>query len=629
MSDNDRGRHDVVVDRRLPMHTRDGTRLVADVYRPATGAEPLPGRFPAVLVRTPYETHGSSQPTNGAFFAAHGYLYVVQDVRGRQGSDGAFELLANEHLDGHDAVEWVAALPFCDGNVGTQGTSLRGWNQVATALTDPPHLRCMWINHAGFDGRSSAVRHNGAFELRWLAWAVVYALEDRRIAASPTLRAEQIAHGRDLLRWLRRLPWDEGDSPLANLPDWERWALAFYRGADDDALWDDPNRDTSRFLAAHADVPTMHAGSWYDAYALATIRRFTALKDRLEHQYLLMGPGIHGGASFDASTAGDVEFGPAAPIAGNLAASRLHLMLRWFDRWLRGADVNLGPRVRIFVTGTGDGGRDAVGRLVRGGAWRAEADWPLPDADALTLHLQPGGRLGAEPVGAEAASSTFVFDPSDPLPSVAGNVSSLNELVAPPPGVGGALDAASLKRSLMIQGGADQVSRADLHHRPPHGQPLADRGDVVTFTTAPLDDDLEVTGEPVVVVHLSSDAPDTDVFVLLIDLHPASSAWPTGFRLNVCDGLVRARYRDSLTDPRLLDGSVVEVRVPLSPTSTVFRRGHRIQVLVSSSSFPRFDVNPNTGEPVGRHTRTQVATNTIHHDRTHPSRLLLPIVARG
>ena len=187
-------------------------------------------------------------------------------------------------------------------------------------------------------------------------------------------------------------------------------------------------------------------------------------------------------------------------------------------------------------------------------------------------------------------------------------------------------DAATLRRSIVIQGAADQVARLDLHCEPPHG-PLADRLDVLVFETEPLDQPIEVTGPVNVSLFVSCDAPDTDLFAMLLDIYPHTATWPTGYRMNVCDGIMRLRYREGMDKPKLLTpGDIVEVSFPLYPTSNVFDVGHRIQLMLSGASFPRFDVNPNTGEAIGKNTGKRKATITIHHSVDHPSTMVLPVV---
>lgn len=616
----------VVNARNCGMTARDGAWLATDVWRPARDGEPLPGPFPAILLRTPYDRARPTVRETGEFFAGRGYLAAIQDCRGRYGSEGEFVLLANEGPDGYDAIEWLASLPYCDGNVGTYGTSYLAWVQNAAAIERPPHLKAMWINQGGANGNTATLRHNGALELRWLTWAVTFGTVSREAQRDPALQADLTRAGERMYEWLTRLPWRGRNSPLAGLPVYERWARDLYEHGDADEFWQQSGLNFAAHYDRTADVPTMYAGSWYDSYTRATVENYQALSARLAEQSLLMGAWTHGDATMDTCVAGDVDLGPGLPVAGNLAADHRHLVLRWFDRHLRGrTDVEADPPVRLFVMGGGSGGRSAEGRLQHGGRWRAERAWPLARAVATPFFLAADGRLAAGPPSAPAALSAR-FDPADPLPTISANTSSLNEILPAPERF--APDAPNaLTRVMVVQGGADQRTRPDLHGCAPPYAPLESRPDVLLFATEPLDEPLEVTGPIAATLYLSSDAPDTDLFVMLQDYYPPSAAWPDGYRLNVADGIMRVRYRDGMDRPQPMEpGRVYRVVVPLYPTSNLFAAGHRLRLLVSFSSFPRFDVNPNTGQPIGRHTRTQAATNTIHLSPEHPSAVELPVV---
>jgi predicted acyl esterase len=314
-------------------------------------------------------------------------------------------------------------------------------------------------------------------------------------------------------------------------------------------------------------------------------------------------------------------------MTGNLAPFRLQVPLRWFDRWLRGVEngVENDPPVKIFVMGGGSGEKTPEGRLLHGGHWRDEQEWPLARSVPTPFYLHADGRLGrSAPAG--AGTATLRYDPEHPLPTIAANTSSLNEIVPTPHRVG-LTNPLELMRVMVVQGGADQRTRPDLHGcSPPYG-PLELRDDVLAFATEPLGGAVEVTGPIEVTLYLSSDAPDTDLFVLLEDVYPSCEEWPEGYRLNVADGIMRVRYRAGMDRPQRMEpGQIYPVEFALYPTSNLFAAGHRIQVLVSSSSFPRFDPNPNTGEPIGRHTRTQVAQNTLHLSAENPSHIRLPLV---
>lgn len=318
-----------------------------------------------------------------------------------------------------------------------------------------------------------------------------------------------------------------------------------------------------------------------------------------------MGPWIHGQQAQHAH--GQVSFGQEAAIADQLAWRK-----EWFDRWLKGIDNSVGRAapftapVRIFVMGTGSGRKTPDGFLDHGGYWRDEQEWPLARTRYTRFYLRADGRLSTQPPLEDEAATDYDFDPRDPVPSIGGNVSSAE--------------------GILLQGAWDQRGGPHIWNwqRP---LPLSARRDVLVFQTEPLDADLEVTGEIEVRLWASSSAVDTDFTAKLIDVYPSNEDFPGGFDLNLEDGIVRARFRESLTEEKLMTpGRVYEFTIRLYPTANVFKKGHRIRLDISSSNFPRFDVNPNTGEPLNRHRRMVVATNTIYHDRSRPSHIVLPVV---
>jgi putative CocE/NonD family hydrolase len=262
--------------------------------------------------------------------------------------------------------------------------------------------------------------------------------------------------------------------------------------------------------------------------------------------------------------------------------------------------------VRIFVMGSGDGGRTEKGQLRHGGQWREEHEWPLARTRATPYYLRDGGVLGLEKPAGASASTAYDFNPRDPVPTLGGNISSGDDL--------------------MQQGAWDQRGGEKFWNWP-KPIPLSARADVVVFQSAPLTEDLEVTGEIEVKLWASSSAVDTDFTAKLLDVYPPSADWPGGFDLNLEDGIVRARFRESLKAEKLMEpGQIYPFTIKLYPTSNVFKKGHRIRVDISSSNFPRFDINPNTGEPLNTQRRSVIATNRIYHDAAHPSQIVLPVI---
>ena len=382
-------------------------------------------------------------------------------------------------------------------------------------------------------------------------------------------------------------------------------------------IYDDYWRQGGLCAEAHYDdfstVPQVHMGSWYDPYARSTTDNFVALSDRIENVSLIMGPWTHGARTVTHS--GDADMGTQSTLNINLDQDYNHLRLRFFDGWLKGLEERWQeePPVRIFVMGGGSGKRDSNHRLEHGGRWRAENEWPLARAKSAPLYLKTGGKLSTQPHDdstkqpTEQDSTSYPFDPHAPVPTIGGNISS--------------------GRPIMEAGGFDQrESPAFYGSRAPY-LPLAARPDVVVFQTDALAEDLEVTGPISVNLWVSSSAVDTDFTAKLLDVYPPSEDYPEGYALNLTDGILRVKFRDSWEKPELLlPGHIYAVTIQILPTSNLFACGHRVRLDVSSSNFPRFDVNGNTGENPGGSPVKILARNTIYHSLTCPSNVVLPVI---
>ncbi|HXG05063.1 MAG TPA: CocE/NonD family hydrolase, partial [Candidatus Binatia bacterium] len=355
--------YDVVVAKNVMVPMRDGVHLACDVYRPARDGAPVGERRPALLERTPYsKDHPERVELNGVWYAERGYVVVIQDVRGRYRSEGTFGFLAQEATDGYDTVEWVARQPWCDGQVGTLGLSYAGWTQLAAATQGPPHLRAMWVDEAGSDAWSSTVRHNGAFEMRFLCWAFWQGAKSREAKADPTV--ERALASVNVREWLTRMPLKRGHSPLALIPAYEAWAFDIATRGDDDEFWQQPGFDIARHWDAMPDCPVVLLSGWYDSYTRANLENFVGLSARKRGPITaVMGPWIHGVAPLGQTHAGDVDFGREAAIEHN------EERLAFFDRALKGLpDARPEPApLRFFVMGGGSGRRTATGRLDHGG----------------------------------------------------------------------------------------------------------------------------------------------------------------------------------------------------------------------------------------------------------------------
>jgi putative CocE/NonD family hydrolase len=592
---------------------RDGVQLATDVYLP-----PGSGPFPVLLERTPYDKRGTRaaeisvadrtpqpQAQLAAQFVAHGYAVVIQDCRGRHRSEGHFEKYVGEAPDGFDTLAWIAQQPWSTGRVGMFGLSYCAHVQMAAASLAPPALAAMLLDSGGFsDAFQGGIRQGGAFELKQATWAFNHAKQSRAAEADPLIKAALDAQ--DIKAWFARLPWKPGHSPLAALPEYESYMFEQWREECDSDYWKQPGLNALAFLERIPDIPILLMSSWYDPYPRTATDNFVALKraGRSAPLWLVLGPWMHGRRSERWS--GDADFGDDATLDGALAQNYLDFRLRFFDSvfFPQRAPQAPVPAVRYFRMGGGPGRRTAEKRLAAGGQWMETSDWPPQGTRDSHWYLHADGGMATEPDGA-ATSLEYDFDPDRPVPSIGGTITSGAPIME-----GGAFDQRESPRFF--------GARAPF-------LPLASRADVLVFETAPLDRDLEITGPIAAELYVSCSTPDTDLTIKLIDVYPPSPDDPEGFAMNVADGIQRLRFRDGYAAPRLMTpGHIYRVRVEAFPTSILFKAGHKMRLDVSSSNFPHFDVNPNTGAPAWRAGPKAVARVTLHLGGQHASRLILP-----
>ncbi len=590
---------------------RDGVRLATDVYLPE-GAGP----FPVVLERTPYgraavrrteRSVAEPEPLDGAGFAAwftaRGYAVVLQDCRGRHGSEGRFEKYLSDPADGFDTCAWIVAQPWCDGRICTLGLSYAAHTQAALGCLDAPGLVAQVLDCGGFNNAwKTGIRTHGAFEMKQATWAYREAIVSPEAATDPVLRAALEAE--DIRDWFTRLPWRQGHSPLRHHPDYEAYLFEQWTHGAFDEFWQQAGIWAEGFYDCYSRAACVHMSSWFDPYVMTATGNFLGLKRAGRGpQRLILGPWTHGNRSD--RVIGDVDFGEAAPLdawAGDWRRYRL----RFFDHVIKGTH-DPEPAVRLFVMGGGSGRRTAAGNLDHGGRWVSFDDWPPPCVVFSPFYLHGDGRLDTEMPAEGAAPARYDFDPAHPVPTIGGNFSSL-ELVA-------------------RHGSFDQVEAADFFGCTPPYLPLASRADVLVFQTSPLAAPVQVVGPIEVDFWVATDGPDTDFTAKLIDVHPASADYPLGYAMLLADGIARLRYAEDPAAPRLREpGEVVRLRVTFMATANLFLAGHRIRLDVSSSNFPKFDVNSNTGEPEGRARRRRIAVNTVFVDAGRASRIVLPIL---
>jgi uncharacterized protein len=557
----------ITVENAVQMKTRDGVVLVADVYRPSGE-----GRFPTLLERTPYDRRGGAQQARD--LAAAGYVVINQDVRGRFDSQGEFNPFRNESLDGYDTVEWAAGLPYSNGQVGMFGGSYVGATQMLAAMAHPPHLVAIFPYVTASEYYEGWTYQHGAL-MQWFATSWTSGLAVDTVRRQAQQRVQQQLRGWELERKspLSSYPFLDLPKPADVAPYFRDWIAH----ETDDDYWR-AVKVSDHY--AEMTVKALHAGGWHDLFLRGSIENYLGLRAKAatpearDGQRLLVGPWAHAGTSPEGKI-GDVTFGRDAVL------DMTGTIKDWMDYALRGIanEFSRRPPVRMFVMGEN--------------RWRDETEFPPARAKSTRYYLaagtgRPEGTLSEKTPG-RAPSQSYDYDPDDPAPTIGGRLCCGDAL---PPGP------------------ADQ-------------QALGSRQDVLVFSTTPLAGDVEVSGWLTLELFASSSAPDTDFTAVLVDVEPG------GYARFLTDGIVRGRYRESTTAASPLEpGKIYQFSIDLWATSNVFKAGHRIRVYVSSSNFPRFDRNRNTGERILDATRSGKAHQTVYHDAEHPSALVLPVVPR-
>ena len=564
---------------------RDGTTLRADVWRPDRD-----GSFPVLLQRLPYDksvtetttVHGGLDPIRAV---DAGYAVVIQDTRGRWASEGAFRPFADEALDGADTVAWCASLPFSSGAVGMYGQSYFGATQLLAATTAPTTLRALVPTATGSEYYEGWTYQGGAFQLGFVLFWTLFGLAPDAISRRP---AQERPRLQALLDHLLADPWATYRRlPLGDLGGLEQ-VVPFYH----EWLEHDRRDEFWRAIAPNERygaiaTPALHVGGWYDIFVAGTLENFARLRveaateEARRGQRLLVGPWSH---ACLADTIGELEFGPHASFA---ALDTTSLFLEWFDARLRGAATEEGAPVRIFLMGAN--------------RWRDDDQWPPRSVVPERWHLHSGGAantlagdgiLERDPCVTEEPRDTFVYDPADPVPTGGG---------------------ASFLPGLFV----------GRHAGARNQQEIESRRDVLVYTSAPLEADLDVIGSVAATLHVATSAADTDFTAKLVDVHLDGRAYL------VCDGILALRNRESLDHAvETTPGEVYEITVALGATANRFRPGHRLRLEVSSSNFPRFARNPNTGvrPTLAREHELAPARQHVFHDAVRPSFLTLQVL---
>ena len=545
------------LDVKVPM--RDGVNLSADIYLPKAS-----GKFPTVLMRTPYSNNTDPMVEKGHRLANHGYACVIQDCRGRWDSRGDFYPFG-EGPDGYDTQQWVGRQDWSDGKIGMAGGSYLGGVQWQSAPHRSQYLTCIAPRVMCCDYYTGLVYPGGAFQLNVMAtWGMR--------SNAQTAQTIEFHNWTETFRSLPLITLDENAG--RHLPFWKDWV----RHPAYDSYWEKCNGEK---VWGEIAVPALIMGGWYDLYARQGFTNYNGLRregrtPEAKQSRLIVGPWPH--ALSLSTRTGDVDFGV------NSLVDLEVLELRWLDYWLKGIDTGIAkePPLRLFIMGINE--------------WRDEHEWPLARTRWQKWYLRSNGSANTvigdgtllpEPPGQESPDR-YVYDPEYPVPTRGGNNCCSPHIVP--------------------WGPYDQRC-------------LEMRSDVLCYTSAPLATDLQVTGPITLTLYAASDCRDTDWTAKLIDVSP------TGYAMNLCDGILRARYREGFASPRLLEpGKVYGYEIEVGVTGNVFRKGHRIRLEISSSNFPRFDRNLNTGHDLGLDAEMRQAKQTVHHTREYPSHIVLPVI---
>lgn len=623
----------IVISEDVMVKMRDGIHLATDIYRPALpDGSPMPGRFPVILTRTSYDKANIVMQVDpvARFFTPRGYVTVVQDLRGRGHSEGTGQYFhvanKNEGLDGVDTLEWIESQPWSDGRVGMVGSSHSGIVQNVAAMHRPRALKAMWADVCPTSAFDWEMRTGGAQAMQMFAALFLHGWDSQEIQNNPAALRHIELSVENMRQLLTQGPWKKGQSPLSILPNLEEMLMNYQNRGIKDAFWMQEVLEHKAYFDRFADIPCVVSSGWYDPFVADVADQYVQLSKRLESaQRLILGPWAHASMRAGGSALVEADFGAEADWGYRVYNSE---RLRWFDRWLKDIDtgVEQDPKVRYFEMGGGSGTRTRKGHLDHGGTWRSGDVWPPAEARPTPFYFGEDGTLSDKPVAAPPLSWTH--DPSHPVPTIGGAVAGFLEWVKLPEGMDSSyVTPRARMRSLVPDGPMHQKERPGMVGCQAPFPLLSARQDVMVFESAPLTEDLVITGSIFAHVWLSSTAVDTDVTVKLLDIAPATVEDPDGFHMLICDSIRRARFRNGYDREELLiPGEAVEIVVELPPVSNRFRKGHRIRVDIASSNFPRYDVNPGTGEPLGRHTHKVTAVNTLHRTAGRPSRILLPVM---
>ncbi len=634
MTDLSRAKYGIVIAKDIMISMRDGVRLAADIYFPAENGERISGKLPTILGRTSYDKTWPElwvEPVAN-FFAPRGYAVVLQDLRGRHKSDGTgqYHHTANMHEgeDGYDTIEWIASQSWSNGKVGMTGSSHGGIVQTAASLTRPPHLSAIWVDVAPTNIFAHQSREGGAMSLQMFGALFLHAYDSQEIRDDPIAKRRIIEGWTNIEDWVLGMPFKPGKTPLSEVPNLEKVLFHYYYDGEYNDFWDMEICNQEPHFHKAADIPGVFSGGWYDPFAVAMTNQYVVMSGQNKSpQHLIMGPWIHNGMRSGITYSGDIDFGEDSAYGPEIYNTR---RLRWFDKWLKNIDngVELDPAVQIFVMGGGDGRKNSDGKLNHGGIWRTESEWPIARTNHVEYYLGSNGKLSPEPPGLDEPSLSYIHDPAGPVPTIASSITALSRLAELPSSIDYVTPRDRI-HPLVINGGAHQAESSEHFGSSPPYVELRERKDILVFQSDLLKEDVEITGSILVTLWVSSNATDTDFTAKLLDIYPPTDDYPSGYHLNLADSVIRTRYRNGFNEAQMMDpGKVYRVNIQLPPISNLFKEGHFIRLDIASSNFPKYDVNPNTGEALGRHTHMIKAVNTVYMDHIRPSNVIFPIVPK-
>lgn len=600
----------------IPM--RDSILLATDIYFPEDESYPRP----VLIERTPYGRMNKtdydlefSQPDifvpkadAAKFFLEAGFIVCFQDVRGRYDSEGEFDKYFNEGPDGEDSLKWIKKQPWCNGQIGLMGYSYTSHAAAAVGCLAPSELTALFLDSGGFSNAFlSGIRQGGVLELKQLLWAFNQAKVSPIAVNNPIIRDALASE--DIFTWMTRFPLKEGHSMLRFIPEYEEIAFNYWKKEKYDEYWKQLGINTSEFYDQFADVPLFLMTGWYDPYVKSIVDNYAALVSKKETPtYLLIGPWTHKNRGLQIS--GDVDMGSESTIRFDGITSYQDLKRNWFEYAFANGKISfLKHKVNIFIMGGGTGRKTQDGHLSHGGTWRFANEWPLPDVHAESYYFHKDGSMSMLAPREVNQSHEYIFDPKHPVPSIGGTITS--------------------GEPVMRGGAFNQVEGETFFGSQKPYLPLEARSDILVYQTQILENDVTICGDIYVKLWIASDCKDTDFTFKLIDVYPPNEDYPQGYAMNITDGIQRVRFRDSYENPELMNpGEIYTIRIDAFASANLFKKGHRIRVDISSSNFPHFDINHNTGDSDGVGQVLRKALNRVYIDANRPSQIVLPVLEK-